>query len=121
MTNHPMKHPELRKTKIVATIGPACDTPEMLAAMIQAGMSVARLNLSHGTHAEHKGRIDRLRAAAQQAGANIAIMIDTRGIEIRTKKLVNDSADLAPGDSVPISLSFTQAGMMTVEAEIKEQ
>ena len=52
----------MRKTKIVATIGPACDTPEMLAAMIQAGMSVARLNLSHGTHAEHTGRIDRLRA-----------------------------------------------------------
>jgi pyruvate kinase len=99
MTSNLPKRPELRKTKIVATIGPACDTPEMLTAMIEAGMSVARLNLSHGTHAEHKGRIDRLRAAAQMAGANIAIMIDTRGIEIRTKKLMNDTADLAPGDT----------------------
>jgi pyruvate kinase len=103
MTSNQPKRPELRKTKIVATIGPACDTPEMLAAMIEAGMSVARLNLSHGTHAEHKGRIDRLRAAAQMVGANIAIMIDTRGIEIRTKRLVNDTADLAPGDTFTLS------------------
>jgi pyruvate kinase len=98
MTSNSTKRSEPRKTKIVATIGPACDTPETLAAMIEAGMSVARLNLSHGSHAEHKERINRLRAAAAQAGANIAIMVDTRGIEIRTKKLVNDSADLSPGD-----------------------
>jgi pyruvate kinase len=97
MTGSQIKHPDLRKTKIVATVGPACDTPEMLSAMIEAGMSVARLNLSHGSHAEHKERIERLRAAARQTGAYIAIMIDTRGIEIRTRRLVNDSADLTPG------------------------
>ena len=89
----------VRKTKIVATIGPACETPEMLKSMIEAGMNVARLNLSHGTHEAHKDQITRLRVAASQLGKNIAIMIDTRGIEIRTGLLQDDSADLLPGAS----------------------
>ncbi|MGB5340129.1 MAG: pyruvate kinase [Gammaproteobacteria bacterium] len=92
------KLPTVRKTKIVVTVGPACDTPDMLGAMIKAGMNVARLNLSHGTYDEHKIRMDRLRAVARQMGANIAIMIDTRGIEIRTGKVAGGSVDLAPGD-----------------------
>jgi pyruvate kinase len=90
--------PQQRKTKIVATIGPACESPDTLVAMIKAGMNVARLNLSHGTHAEHKRRIDDLRAAATQAGTQIAIMIDTRGIEIRTGKLPEGPVELAPGE-----------------------
>ena len=88
----------LRKTKIVATIGPACNTPEMLRAMIEAGMNVARLNLSHGSHDKHRQQIAILRAAASDLGKNIAIMIDTRGIEIRTGLLEGDSASLLPGE-----------------------
>ena len=91
--------PKLRKTKIVATLGPACDSPEMLHAMIEAGMNVARLNLSHGTHDEHKERIGRLRQAAEKARVNVAIMIDTRGIEIRTCKLTGGAAELVAGDT----------------------
>jgi pyruvate kinase len=86
-----------RKTKIVATIGPACSSVETLADMINAGMNVARLNLSHGTLAEHKKQIGRLRQASRQAGSNIAIMIDTRGIEIRTGLLAGGTAELLPG------------------------
>jgi len=93
------RHPPLRKTKIVATIGPACDTPEMLRAMIEAGMNVARLNLSHGTHAAHREQIAVLRAVAKDLGRNIAIMIDTRGIEIRTGQVDGDSVMLVPGES----------------------
>lgn len=89
----------IRKTKIVATIGPACNTLEMLKAMIEAGMNVARLNLSHGTHAAHSEQITVLRTAASDLGRNIAIMIDTRGIEIRTGLMDGSSAKLAPGDS----------------------
>ena len=89
----------LRKTKIVATIGPACDTPEMLKAMIEEGMNVARLNLSHGTHEQHSKQILNLRAAADELGRNIAIMIDTRGIEIRTGLIDGGSVTLVPGDS----------------------
>jgi len=99
MKNTLSRPAHVRKTKIVATIGPACDTPEMLKSMIEAGMNVARLNLSHGTHKAHKEQITRLRVAASQLGKNIAIMIDTRGIEIRTGLLDNGSADLVPGAS----------------------
>ncbi|NOQ88551.1 MAG: pyruvate kinase [Gammaproteobacteria bacterium] len=92
-------HTPVRKTKIVATIGPACEKPAMLKAMIEAGMNVARLNLSHGTHEKHSQQILTLRAAARELGRNIAIMIDTRGIEIRTGLLEGDSATLVPGES----------------------
>ncbi len=91
-------HTPIRKTKIVATIGPACGSPEMLKAMIEAGMNVARLNLSHGTHDNHRKQILSLRAVASELGRNIAIMIDTRGIEIRTGLLEGDSVDLVPGE-----------------------
>ena len=90
---------QIRKTKIVATIGPACDTPEMLKSMISEGMNVARLNLSHGTHDAHREKITLLRVAARQLGTNIAIMIDTRGIEIRTGVIEGGPIELKPGGS----------------------
>jgi pyruvate kinase len=89
--------PIQRKTKIVATIGPACSSADTLAAMIRAGMNVARLNLSHGTLAEHKEQIGRLRQASELTGKNIAVMIDTRGIEIRTGLLTEGTVELSPG------------------------
>jgi len=99
MNSTPSRHAPVRKTKIVATIGPACQTPEMLKAMIGAGMNVARLNLSHGTHAAHSEQITILRAVAKDLGRNIAVMIDTRGIEIRTGLLDGDSAELISGEN----------------------
>jgi pyruvate kinase len=99
MNNIQSGHTPIRKTKIVATIGPACNSPEMLKAMIEAGMNVARLNLSHGTHENHSQQILNLRAAAHELGRNIAIMIDTRGIEIRTGLLKNDNVMLVPGEN----------------------
>jgi len=94
-----MSKPQLRKTKIVATIGPASDSPEVLRAMIQAGMNVARLNLSLGTHEEHKARLERIREAAEAVDTNVAIMIDTRGIEIRTGKVRGGAVEVLRGDS----------------------
>ena len=98
MNNTTSRHTQIRKTKIVATIGPACNSPEMLKAMIEAGMNVARLNLSHGTHTDHSKQILTLRKAAREIGRNIAIMIDTRGIEIRTGLLKDGVATLVPGE-----------------------
>ena len=86
-----------RKTKIVATIGPACNSPDMLVEMIKAGMNVARLNLSHGSYDAHREQVSKLREAAETAGRNIAIMIDTRGIEIRTGLLKGDATELVTG------------------------
>lgn len=99
MNNTASKLPALRKTKIIATIGPACNTPEMLQAMIAAGMNVARLNLSHGTYENHRKQILDLRTAASELGKEIAIMIDTRGIEIRTGLLEENTATLIRGQS----------------------
>ncbi len=93
-----MQSSSVRKTKIVATIGPACDSPDMLKAMLLAGMNVARVNLSHGTFEEQGARVHRLREAAEALDTPVAIMIDTRGIEIRTGKLEEDTAMLNPGD-----------------------
>lgn len=89
--------PKLRKTKIVATIGPACDSLSILKEMIDAGMNVARLNLSHGTFQEHSERIKRIRRAAREMDRNLAVMIDTKGIEIRTGRIEGNSVDLLRG------------------------
>ena len=74
----------LRRTKIVATIGPASESFETLLALIDAGMNVARLNFSHGDYESHQRRIGLLRAAAAQKGAHVAIMQDLSGPKIRT-------------------------------------
>lgn len=92
----------IRKTKIVATIGPASDSVDTLEEMIVAGMSVARLNLSHGSYAEHSQRIQRIRQASENLRIPVAIMIDTRGVEIRTGKISQGSIELTSGDSFSI-------------------
>jgi len=89
--------PQFRKTKIIATVGPSCDGVETLTEMILSGMNVARLNLSHGNFEEHAARITRIREAADRAGRRVAIMIDTRGIEIRTGSLKDSYVDLNRG------------------------
>ena len=72
-----------RRTKIVCTVGPSCETDDILYQMILAGMDVARFNFSHGTHEEHGKRIEAVRRAARRAGKRVGIMLDTRGPEIR--------------------------------------
>lgn len=87
----------IRKTKIIATIGPACDDPRLLEEMIAAGMDVARVNLSHGTLDEQKLRVERLRDVAARMGANVALLVDTRGFEIRTGHVDGGGVVLVPG------------------------
>lgn len=94
-----MTDSKIRKTKIVATIGPASDKVETLQAMIDAGMTVARLNLSHGSYAEHRQRIQRIRQAAENLATEIAIMIDTRGVEIRTGTIPGGLLELVTGEA----------------------
>ena len=89
----------LRKTKVIATIGPACDSPETMKAMIRAGMNVARLNFSHGTHEEHRKHLEAIRQASAELGANVAIMLDTKGMKVRTGRLEGGSATLTTGQS----------------------
>ncbi|GAB4189835.1 MAG: pyruvate kinase [Roseiflexaceae bacterium] len=94
----------MRRTKIVATIGPSSNTPELIAQLIDAGMNVARLNFSHGTHDEHAKRIQMLREAARQAGRPLAILQDLQGPKIRTGALVNHApVPLVPGQHFTIT------------------
>ena len=74
----------LRKTKIVATMGPAVDDFEIMKDLLRAGLNVARFNFSHGTHEEQKGRIEMLRSASSETGIPVALLLDTKGPEIRT-------------------------------------
>ncbi len=89
----------MRKTKIVCTIGPASEDPAVLRQLIQAGMNVARLNFSHGSHEEHGWRIDQIRKAAQEVGKTVAILLDTKGPEIRTGNLKEPVVELQSGQS----------------------
>jgi pyruvate kinase len=92
----------LRKTKVIATIGPACDSTSRITQMIEAGMNVARLNFSHGTHEEHRERLRRVREASRALDAHVAVMLDTKGAEIRTGVLESGSVELVEG--APFSL-----------------
>ena len=89
----------MRKTKIVCTIGPACDSEEMLRAMMLAGMNVARLNFSHGTHAEHQRRIDLIKKLRAELNLPIAIMLDTKGPEYRIGTFEGGKITLNTGDT----------------------
>ena len=93
----------LRKTKVIATIGPACDSEERIRELIEAGMTVARLNLSHGTLDDHRERIARVRAASESVGVHVAVMLDTRGVEIRTGPMAGGSVELRPGDAFELT------------------
>ena len=108
----------LRKTKIVATIGPASESPQMLERLIRAGLNVARLNFSHGEFTEHAERIQRIRAAEQVVGRRVAIMADLPGPKMRIGKIDPEpiqlqagepftlTSDDVVGDSRRVSMSF---------------
>jgi pyruvate kinase len=88
----------MRRTKIVCTIGPATDSFEKMQLLLRAGMDVARLNFSHGNHEEHGRRIQMLREAAAAEGKNLAIMLDTKGPEIRIGTFSEGRICLHEGD-----------------------
>ncbi|SDK42913.1 pyruvate kinase [Sediminibacillus albus] len=94
----------MRKTKIVSTIGPASESVETLTELIKAGMNVARLNFSHGDFEEHGQRIKNIREAAGKTGHTVAILLDTKGPEIRTGTLKGGEAQLTKGDTVYVAM-----------------
>ncbi len=88
----------MKKTKIICTLGPASDTEEILCKLIDAGMNVARLNFSHGTHEDHKKRIDMIKRVREKKGVPLPIILDTKGPEFRIKTFENDKITLNEGD-----------------------
>ena len=87
------------KTKIVATIGPASEMPEMLERLIQAGLNVARLNFSHGDLSGHAEHIRRIRSAAKAVGRPVTIMADLPGPKLRIGTIEPDPEQLHPGET----------------------
>src|SRR5580658_43391 len=103
----------MRRTKIVATIGPASREPETLVRMVEAGMDVARLNFSHGNLELHEENAQRVRAAAAAAGRQVAILQDLPGPKLRIGALEDDIAELKPGEQLVLVAGSTDVGNAT--------
>ena len=89
----------MRKTKIICTLGPATDNPDVLRQLMLSGMNVARINMSHQSHKDHKARIDMVKALREELRLPIAILIDTKGPEIRLGAFKEPKVELRAGDS----------------------
>src|SRR5699024_8480175 len=93
----------MRKTKIICTLGPATDKEGVLRALVENGMNVARFNFSHGSHEEHKGRLDALKAIREELGQPVAALLDTKGPEIRLKDFANGKEQLVAGQTFALT------------------
>ena len=89
----------MRKTKIICTLGPAVDNPEILEQLMLAGMDVARINFSHGNYEEQQDRIERVKEVRKKVNKPISLLLDTKGPEIRIGKFVKDMIMLNKGDT----------------------
>ena len=106
-----MQAPKIRRaTKIVATLGPASSDPALLEEMIRSGVNVVRLNFSHGKAQDHIDRATAVRAAAQRAGREVAIMADLQGPKIRVGKFAEGKIMLVPGEKFVLDASRTELG-----------
>ena len=94
-----------RKAKIVATLGPASDTPERLRALVEAGADVFRLNLSHGSHADHRRQYEAIRQIEAETGRPIGVLVDLQGPKLRIGKFHGGGVDLVAGQRFRLDLS----------------
>ena len=93
----------MRRTKIICTLGPATDEGNVLRDMMYAGMNVARMNFSHGSHEEHKARMDMVKRVRSELGCPCGIMLDTRGPEIRTKTYKDGRIEITEGQEFTLT------------------
>ena len=109
-----------RRAKIVCTLGPSTDTPERCRALVEAGMDVARLNFSHGEHAEHGRRFHEVRQAAQAAGRNVAVLADLQGPKIRLGRFAEGPVEWATGERIRITIDDVEGTHDRVSTTYKE-
>ncbi len=110
----------MRKTKIICTIGPASENEATLTAMCQAGMNVARLNFSHGTHEEHKKKIELIKMVREKLDMPIAIMLDTKGPEYRIGTFVNEKVTVQTGDTFTFTTEDIEGDETRVSVNYKD-
>lgn len=109
----------LKKTKIVCTVGPSTDKPGILQALIRGGMDVARFNFSHGSHQDHARRIAMVRAAAEECRVPVALMLDTKGPEMRIGKIAAGKATLEAGQQFVLTAREVAGDNRTVSVNHK--
>jgi pyruvate kinase len=96
---------QIRRTKIIATLGPATDAPEALRALLEAGADVLRINFSHGSHETQAARVEQVRATARELGREVAILADLRGPKIRIERFRDGGVELVEGDTFTLDSS----------------
>ncbi|MGN0824743.1 MAG: pyruvate kinase [Candidatus Coproplasma sp.] len=109
----------MKKTKIICTIGPASDSEEVLSALIDAGMNVARLNFSHGTHEEHLKKIETIKKVREAKKAPIPILLDTKGPEFRIKTFTKGKVNLKEGDTFTFTTDEIEGDKTKVSVSFK--
>jgi pyruvate kinase len=100
----------MRRTKIVATLGPASGSPEVIGSLLDAGADMVRLGLAHGTVDEHLAAIDLVRAAARARGREVGVLADLPGPKVRTGPFPEGGAFLAEGDLVTLAAGEGDSG-----------
>ena len=110
----------MKKTKIVCTIGPSSDSYEVLKALVNEGMNVARINFSHGTHPEHKKRIDTIKKLRDDLDDPIAIMLDTKGPEIRIKTFKDGMIRIEQGQDFTLTSEDVEGDETKVSVTYKD-
>ena len=110
----------MRKTKIICTIGPASENEQTLTAMCKAGMNVARLNLSHGTHEEHKKKIDLVKSVREKLDLPIAIMLDTKGPEYRIGTFAEGKVEVIVGETFTFTTDDVEGDQTRVSVNYKD-
>ena len=110
----------MRKTKIICTIGPASENEETLTKMMEAGMNVARLNFSHGSHEEHQKKIDLIKHVREKLGLPIAIMLDTKGPEYRIRTFKGGKVEVKDGDTFTFTTDEVEGDETRVSVNYKD-
>ncbi|MBR1999768.1 MAG: pyruvate kinase, partial [Lentisphaeria bacterium] len=110
----------MRKTKIICTIGPASENEETLTQMCLAGMNVARLNFSHGSHEEHKKKIELVKKVRDKLDLPIAIMLDTKGPEYRIKTFREGTVQIQTGAHFVFTVEDVQGDETRVSVNYKQ-
>ncbi len=93
---------KIKRTKLIATIGPASDSKEVLRSLFDAGMTTLRLNFSHGDHEEQLGRIEKAKEIQKEVGKPLSIMLDTKGPEIRVGKMKDGKQKISSGQKITV-------------------
>ena len=94
----------VKRTKIVCTLGPASDSEEVLTKLVENGLNVCRFNFSHGSHEEHKGRLDTAKKVREKLNKPVALLLDTKGPEIRTGQFADPEVFLEEGSQFTITM-----------------